>query len=1262
MKKQLLYSWLLAMLFCITGASNAWGVEITFTPGTDTGATSVNKGNVSATMTTMDNSSYYQIYANKSALFTCINGTITKIEFTCTASGTSKYGPGNASASVGSYSYSGNKGTWTGSATDITISSTAQVRMTSLVITYEPTASSYTITATSNNDNYGTVSGTTTITASPSSGYRVVAGDGGYTVTNGTATVTNNGDNTFSVTPSTDCTVQINFEAIPTYTVTYSDGGFVTEASAGAGVTLATRTNIGSYTFAGWSVANVPTETTTAPTIISTSETYYPSENIILYPVYTKTEGGGGITHKSTSVTIADYAEDNSWENGIAYQPLEMDANISVGGTISGNNFKYYTSDNSWRFYAGGSFTISAKNSATLTSVILTNLAGTLKYGDETITSGTAFDVSGNSATISCTANSKITAISVKYDITGGGTTYYWSAPVAAAVETPVIAVADNPFLFSTTATITCATEGATIKYSYDNSAWNDYSTALTITETKTIYAKATKNENESSVAQVTATKNLAEPTVTVSGDLTLDLDGGTNVSAGTLTATVTYNSTAVEGATVTWSGNNDAVATIDASTGAVTIKTTGSVTFTANYAGNGDYAAATGTKTVTVVDSNAPGTTQQNPYTVAQALTAIQALPDNNATSEKYYVSGIVSAFYGDATGITSSSSKRYYISDDGTTTTQLLVFNGKGLDDVNFSSDDDLLIGDRVIIYGAIQNYQGNTPEMASGNYIVNRTTKTANDLTKTNDISLSMANPSVTATATDYFTTSSTGDLSYEIADESVATVNAGVVTPVAAGTTTLTVSQAADATYKAGSLEITVTVAAASLNETTIYASASGSTTYGTNKEEDYLIDDTYDGTVVAVSSNTSVATVTITQHTSGEGTFTITPVAVGTAVITISAPATATCEAADDVTYTITVNAPTGGTKAAESGFVKVTATEDITGGEYLIVYEDGNLAFDGSSDGLDAVGNTIEVGIENNKIAADATTTASTFTIAAVTGGYSIQSKSGYYIGQTSDANGLATSDETAYTNTLSITDGDADIVSSSAYLRYNSASNQNRFRYYKSSSYTGQKAIQLYKLAGADITVTLNAYGYATFCSEYPLDFTTTEGYTAWRVSNMATDGTITFKKITEPIKGGQGILLKGEANATVTLTSANSDNILSENKLVGTTAPTYVTTVNGSNTNFGLSGSTFVKINSGTVKAGKAYLPIPNSIVENYSAGARLTFIFEDGETTGIESLTPALSNSEGAQAVYDLQGRKVSKPSRGLYIVNGKKVVIK
>lgn len=152
--------------------------------------------------------------------------------------------------------------------------------------------------------------------------------------------------------------------------------------------------------------------------------------------------------------------------------------------------------------------------------------------------------------------------------------------------------------------------------------------------------------------------------------------------------------------------------------------------------------------------------------------------------------------------------------------------------------------------------------------------------------------------------------------------------------------------------------------------------------------------------------------------------------------------------------------------SGSSNYVKVTKDLTDWSGEYLIVYEDGNLAFDGSLLSLDAVGNTQLVTITNETIASSTTIDSYCFTIASVTGGYSIQSASGYYIGQTSDANGLATSDETYYTNfiTYDSENNTTLISSSSAVLRYNSASNQTRFRYYKSSTYTAQNAIQLYK------------------------------------------------------------------------------------------------------------------------------------------------------------------------------------------------------
>ena len=93
------------------------------------------------------------------------------------------------------------------------------------------------------------------------------------------------------------------------------------------------------------------------------------------------------------------------------------------------------------------------------------------------------------------------------------------------------------------------------------------------------------------------------ETTIDASGITNTDVYAGT--AAGSLSASVTAGGNAVAGATVTWSGNNNSVATIDASTGVVTLAGVGTVTFTASYAGvSGEYQSSTDTYEMTVTSS----------------------------------------------------------------------------------------------------------------------------------------------------------------------------------------------------------------------------------------------------------------------------------------------------------------------------------------------------------------------------------------------------------------------------------------------------------------------------------------------------------------------------------------------------------------------------------------------------------------------------------------------------------------------------------
>ncbi len=139
-------------------------------------------------------------------------------------------------------------------------------------------------------------------------------------------------------------------------------------------------------------------------------------------------------------------------------------------------------------------------------------------------------------------------------------------------------------------------------------------------------------------------------------------------------------------------------------------------------------------------------------------------------------------------------------------------------------------------------------------------------------------------------------------------------------------------------------------------------------------------------------------------------------------------------------------------------FTKVTKTNlaDYSG-TYLLVYEDGKVALDGSLDVLDVAGNTQTVTIANDAITASVDIA---FTIAKVEGGYSIQSASGYYIGSTSsDSNKLYTSQEYSadYLNTIEnlVIKG-----TGGRSLQYNASAT--RFRYY-----SGEVATALYRMEG---------------------------------------------------------------------------------------------------------------------------------------------------------------------------------------------------
>ena len=150
---------------------------------------------------------------------------------------------------------------------------------------------------------------------------------------------------------------------------------------------------------------------------------------------------------------------------------------------------------------------------------------------------------------------------------------------------------------------------------------------------------------------------------------------------------------------------------------------------------------------------------------------------------------------------------------------------------------------------------------------------------------------------------------------------------------------------------------------------------------------------------------------------------------------------------------------------------KVTSAPEDWSGEYLLVYEDGNCVLDGSLEKIDDVNNTKAAQLNNGTATADAT---AVVTVEKVEGGYVMKTASGYYLYTPSDKNALAATQnkDTAASHPLTLSigkDGETDIVSEAAHMRFNAATDQMRFRFYKSSTYANQQAVALYKVGEAE-------------------------------------------------------------------------------------------------------------------------------------------------------------------------------------------------
>ena len=192
--------------------------------------------------------------------------------------------------------------------------------------------------------------------------------------------------------------------------------------------------------------------------------------------------------------------------------------------------------------------------------------------------------------------------------------------------------------------------------------------------------------------------------------------------------------------------------------------------------------------------------------------------------------------------------------------------------------------------------------------------------------------------------------------------------------------------------------------------------------------------------------------------------------------------------------------------------------------------------------------------------------------------------------------------------------------------------------------------------------TLPAAAEGYGTFSSQY--DVTVPEGLTA-KYATDVTAGKITWVEFENGIKAGQGALLEGTAGEEYKFTPAASAVAPSNNLMKAIDATTAASAL-GQSTADGTTNFIFTKVgdkvgffkvngNGSWVNAGTAYLQVSNDQIPAQAPD----YISIDGETTGVANVNAA---AVVKNQYYTLDGRHVTQPTKGLYIVNGKKVIVK
>ena len=1061
-----------------------------------------------------------------------------------------------------------------------------------------------------------------------------------------------------SITKTADIAITVN--AASAYTVTFNAGtgscatSSLTEVSAKAGVTLPTATiGVTGWSFAGWSTAST-TNTEVEPTLYDAGDTYNPTDNVTLYAVYKFSCKSSTNFIRATSVSDITSAD----KIVIAYNDGKvLNTNINMSTTLSeysgivtpaSNAIFELSGDNTSGFtFTNGTNTIGTSGTGSSLSIALSSTNNKWTFSSSTYTTN-VFHVNNVDASKSLEVYNNAWKA---YALTENGQA--WSmriyVPASDYVYNSNPAAMINP-------TVAFTTVGNKSLYVQDNDTYNNPAnvtgitkaitytssdeTVATVTDAGVVTAlKAGEATIKATVAAEVGVNSKAEASYvltvkdafTIAGLKRIDNTSGKSFVADLTDAVVTYvkdNYAYIQDASA-------AIMVNFASHGLTAgQKINGAVSGTVKITNSIDQLTALTLTDATVTEDGVI------PTAAAVTLAAIK-----NAGTE--YDGRLVSVSGATVTGsIATNASSGASIKDGSEIASEDVSMNvyapNQGVE---------IKAAEKGTFSGFISLYNGSTYRLniyEQSQIALTRNAPTDQTLLfAESSYDLSEDTPAYAA-FTGQAVTGAVGDVTYSIEDGDDAN---GVVTSINASTGAVVLSGA----Y--GTATITATAAAKEVTEagvTTPYTETIKS--YTVTVRPRYYVTFSVNGVETTVRQASYGVTIAVpTPDDFGDYKFlgwcesTVDPTDDDTDFEFVSIGATLTPVNNSGKYYAVFAQERTGGEENRTSDFTIKTsstpASPSIVGG---VTWTHGGVSF----------ANSASAGMPNG---------------AHVTFALPSEAIKVVSVEITKTSN-----DWSAAKVSLPLTDSSDNLLVTlnSTTTSYNfTNSNNNAGPYTITANNTDSKVAYIdkitvtYAVIGTEnydyrtslptVELSIGASGMLAFCYDRALDFRTTD-VKAYKAK--VEGGVVKLTKVSDGIvPASTGVILAADKNDyEIPVATADATTDFSDNEMVGVTQRTQVLWNPSTDVyNYILQSGEFKKASNGYLKPNRAYLSTSYNVTAT-SAREYLEISFEDDDVTGIDA---TLVNSEKVNSdIYDLQGRKVAQPTKGLYIVNGRKVIVK